>query len=121
MPASQKEVFMHGAIALDKLVKDFLDFVVTKRPYVTDQIMRASRLDEEDYDSVSDAADRVLHVMRSVEEMGTGDAEGHRVRQMRMAEIASIMHIARAFPDKAVKRLQGLPAKRLVNAGRLGR
>lgn len=120
MPATQKEVFMHAAIALDRLVKDYLDFVVTKKPYVTDQMMRASRLDEEDLDSVSDAADRVLRVMRSIEEMGTGDAEGHRVRQMRVAEIVSIMHIARAFPDKAIKRLQALPAKRLVNAGRIG-
>jgi hypothetical protein len=120
MPASQKEVFMHAAISLDKLIKEYLDFVVTKRPYVTDQIMRASRLDEEDYDSVADAADRVLRVMRNIEEMGTGDVEGHRVRQMKMAEMISIMNIARAFPDKAVKRLQALPTKRLINAGRLG-
>lgn len=120
MPASQKEVYMYGAIALDALVKDFLDFVVTKKPYIRDQVMRASRLDEEDLDSLSDAADRVLRVMRSIEEMGTGDVEGHRVRQMRVAEIASIMHIARAFPDKAVARLKALPSKRLVNAGRLG-
>lgn len=119
MPASQKEVFMHAAIAMDKLIKDYLEFVITKRPYVSDQIMRASMIHEEDLDSVSDAVDRVLHVMRGIEEMGTGDAEGHRIRQLKMAEIGSIVHIARAFPDKAIKRLKELPTKKLVYAGKI--
>ena len=115
--ATQKDVFVHAAIAMDALINDFLNFIaIGKRQYVVDQIMKASRLDEEDLDSVMDAVDRVLFVMKAVAENGTGDMEGHRVRQKKMAEIRSIMNIGRAYPDAAIKRLKALPAKRLLNA-----
>ena len=112
---TRKDVFMHAAIVMDKLIKDYLDFVITRRDYVTQRLMEASHIKEDTYEAVCEAVDSVLFIMRELEQGGLGDMTGHRLRQHRMAELKSIMHIARAFPDKALKRLKELPTKRLVN------
>ena len=78
--------------------------------------MRASYVEDEDYQSISDAVGRTLHIMKNVEELGTGDVSEHRRWQKRLAEIKSIMHIARSHPDAAIRRLQSLPTKKLLNA-----
>ena len=111
----EKEIFMQAAIAIDKITREYLDFVVTKRNYVSDRIMRASHINGETFTAINDAVDRTLHVMRDIEEMGTGDSSGHRVRQKRLAEIKSILHVARSHPGSAIKRLKVLPTKRILN------
>lgn len=112
-----KEVFMYAAIAIDRIVREYIDFVApAKREYLEERLMKASYLEDESYEAVSEAVERTLSVMRHVEEMGTGDSSGHRLRQKRIAEVKSIMHVARSHPESAIKRLQSLPSKNLVNA-----
>lgn len=111
-----KEVFMYAAIAIDKIVREYLDFVATRRQFLEERLLKASYLEDESYEAVSEAVERTLSVMRHVEEMGTGDSSGHRLRQKRIAEVKSIMHVARSHPESAIKRLQSLPSKNLVNA-----
>ena len=114
---TNKEVFMYGAIALDKITRDFMDFInPASREYLYDRIMKASTIDGDEYRDIVQAADRMLAIMKHIEENGTGDVAGHRLRQKRMAEIKSIMHIARSYPSAAIKRLKELPSKNLVNA-----
>lgn len=114
---TQKEVFMYAAIALDKITSDFLDFInPASRAYLGERVMQASAIDGDEYSDITAAVDRTLSLMKHIEENGTGDVSGHRLRQKRMAEIKSIMHIARSHPQSAIKRLKELPSKALVNA-----
>ena len=114
---TNKEVFMYAAIAINKITQDFLDFInPAAREYLGERIMRASSIDGEDYRDIVTAVDRTVGLMRHIEENGTGDVAGHRLRQKRMAEVKSIMHIARSHPQSAIKRLKELPSKNLVNA-----
>ena len=114
---TQKEVFMYGAIAVDKIVRDFMDFIAPgTREYLGERIMRASTIEGDSYHDIAVAVDRTLSIMRHIEENGTGDVAGHRLRQKRLAEVKSIMHIAQSHPQSAIKRLKELPSKNLVNA-----
>jgi hypothetical protein len=111
-----KQVFMQAAIVIDQITREYLDFIATKRQFVAERLINASAIDDDTYEAISSAVDRTLSIMRHVEEMGTGDSTGHKVRQKRLAEVKSIMHIARSHPQSALKRLDGLPKKKLVNA-----
>jgi hypothetical protein len=111
-----KEVMMYAAIALDKIVNGYLDFIATKREFLSDKMIKASCIEDETYEAISAAVVRTLHIMKNVEELGTGDATGHRLWQKRLAEIKSIMHIARSHPSAAIARLKALPSKKLMNA-----
>lgn len=112
-----KEVLMYAAVAVNQIVNGYMDFLApAKREYLAERLMRASYIEEETYQSVSEAVGRTLHIMKNVEELGSGDMTGHRQWQRRLAEVKSIMHIARSHPQAAVSRLKTLPTKKLLNA-----
>ena len=114
---TSKEVVMYAAIAIDRIVSEYLDFVSpAKREVLADRIIKASTVEEDTPRSVGLAVDRALHIMKAVEEGATGDATGHKMRQKRLAEVKSIMHIANAYPSAAIDRLRKLPSKTLANA-----
>lgn len=112
-----KEVVMYAAIAIDRIINEYLNFISpAKREVLAERLIKVSTVEEDTPSSVCAAVDRTLHIMKAVEEGGTGDSSGHKLRQKRMAEVKSIMHIASAYPSAAISRLQALPKKQLVNA-----
>lgn len=114
---TNKEVVMYAAIAIDRIVNEYLNFVSpAKRELLSERLIRASTVEEDTVRSVGAAVDRTLHIMKAIEEGGTGDSAGHKLRQKRLAEVKSIMHIANAYPSAAIDRLKSLPSKKLANA-----
>lgn len=84
----------------------------TTKERKAEQMMAASYIDELDYDTVRDAVNKTVSVMREVEyEIATSDLSQYKDRRKKAEEILSILHIGRAYPDKAIKRLKGLRPK----------
>lgn len=111
-----KEVFMYASLTLTEQMKEYIEFLSTRKQMdFGEMLIESSYIPEETYDAVIRAVDDCLSVMSVIEQDTTGDTQGHRLRMKLVSEIKSIMHIARAFPDKAIKRLKELPQKRLLN------
>lgn len=116
MSIGEKEVVMQAATTLDRMVDDYLKFLSNRKPYIADRLVSASHVKRDTFGSVVDAVNQTVGIMKMIEESCHGDTSGHRMRQKRVEEIRSIMTVAKAHPDKAIKRLKELPNKRLINA-----
>jgi hypothetical protein len=77
-----------------------------------EQMMAASSIDELEYETVREAVSKTVSVMREIEyEIVTHDLSEYKDRRRKVEEILSILHVGRAYPDKAIKRLKSLRPK----------
>lgn len=75
-------------------------------------MIEASGVDEPDYDKVVLAVNRTVSIMRDIEQdLVSHDLSKYIGRRKTVEQIKSIMHISRAYPDNAIKRLKGLRPK----------
>ena len=71
-------------------------------------LMEASQLPELDYDGIKLTVVRLSDTMRSIEMDSTGDISEMAKWRKAIDQISSIMHISRAYPKDAMKRLKRL-------------
>ena len=75
-------------------------------------MIEASGVDEPDYDKVVLAVNRTVSIMRDIEQdLVSHDLGKYIGRRKTVEQIKSIMHISRAYPDNAIKRLKELRSK----------
>jgi hypothetical protein len=84
----------------------------TPRQKAVENMIAASVIDELNYDTVRSAVNKVVYIMRSIEQdMISSDLSKYFNRRKNVEQIGSILHIGRAYPDKAIKRLRDLRPK----------
>jgi len=81
----------------------------TPRQKATENMIIASGVEELNYDTVRDAVNKVVYIMRSIEQdIVSSDLSKYFDRRRTVEQLKSILHIGRAYPDKAIKRLKDL-------------
>ena len=114
-------VGMEALITLNSLVSEYLDeFNMRPKPkepgiFLTDiefaanALIRASHSDETDYYSVMSAVNKTAGAMRDIEQnLISHDLSKYIGRRKTVEQLGSIMHISRAYPADALKRLKRL-------------
>jgi hypothetical protein len=77
-----------------------------------EMVVRASHSENVDYQSVRTAVNRTVGVMKDIEQnLINHDLSKYFERRKKVEQINSIMHISRAYPDQAIKRLKMLRPK----------
>jgi len=117
-------VNVEALVTLNALVMEYLgEFNMNLRPKEPGQsltrmeiagqkLISASGSDETDYASIMSAVNKTVGIMRDIEQdLISHDLSKYIDRRKTVEQIGSIMHISRAYPDKAVKRLKNLRPK----------
>ena len=89
----------------------------TRAEKAAENLIRASHAEETDYQSVMSAINKTVGVMRDIEQdLISHDLGKYIDRRRKVEQLGSIMHISRAYPDSALKRLKDMRPKKLVDA-----
>jgi hypothetical protein len=117
-------VGLEAIMTLNDLIMEYLDefnmhpkFDVpsvyqTQAQRAAQAMIEASGVDEPDYDKVVLAVNRTVSIMRDIEQdIVSHDLGKYIGRRKTVEQIKSIMHISRAYPDNAIKRLKELRPK----------
>ena len=117
-------VGLEAIMTLNDLIMEYLDvfnmhpkFDVpsvyqTQAQRAAQAMIEASGVDEPDYDKVVLAVNRTVSIMRDIEQdLVSHDLGKYIGRRKTVEQIKSIMHISRAYPDNAIKRLKELRLK----------
>jgi len=124
----QELVYMEASITLNDLLSEYIaefgmrpknkreDDKLTESEKQANFLVNASGIDELSYENVLSACNRTINVMKDIEyDLISGDLGEHKDRRRKVEQILSIMHIGRAYPDSAIKRLKGLRPKMTIN------
>ena len=85
---------------------------LTQAEKAAQAMIEASDIDEPEHDKVVSAVYKTISIMRGIEqELVSYDLSKYIKRRKTVEQINSIMHISRAYPDSAIKRLKGLRPK----------
>jgi hypothetical protein len=125
---NQDFVNMAAAVTLNDIVTEYIsefgmipknkkeDDKLTESEKEANFLIKASWLDDLTYDTILAACNRTIEVMKNIEyDLISGDLYEHKERRRKVEQILSIMHIGRAYPESAVKRLKGLRPKITIN------
>ena len=85
--------------------------IKTKREKGIELLINASTVNEETIDGVSLAVLSTIEAMRKLEHDSSGDITERKEFRRLIEQIKSIMHIGKAYPDDAMKRLSRLSDK----------
>jgi hypothetical protein len=89
----------------------------TRAEKAAENLIRASHAEETDYQSVMSAINKTVGVMRDIEQdLISHDLGKYIDRRRKVEQLGSIMHISRAYPDSALKRLKEMRPKKVVDA-----
>jgi len=89
----------------------------TRAEKAAENLIRASHAEETDYQSVMSAINKTVGVMRDIEQdLISHDLGKYIDRRRKVEQLGSIMHISRAYPDSALKRLKDMRPKKVVDA-----
>lgn len=126
---TQTLVGVEAVVVLNDLVMDYLDefnmrprskevgIPQTRAEKAAENLIRASYTEETDYLSVMSAINKTVGVMRDIEQdLISHDLSKYIDRRRQVEQLGSIMHISRAYPDNALKRLKALRPRRVVDA-----
>jgi hypothetical protein len=125
---NQDFVNMAAAVTLNDIVTEYIsefgmipknkkeDDKLTESEKEANFLIKASWLDDLTYDTILAACNKTIEVMKNIEyDLISGDLYEHKERRRKVEQILSIMHIGRAYPESAVKRLKGLRPKITIN------
>ena len=125
---NQDFVNMAAAVTLNDIVTEYIsefgmipknkkeDDKLTESEKEENFLIKASWLDDLTYDTILAACNKTIEVMKNIEyDLISGDLYEHKERRRKVEQILSIMHIGRAYPESAVKRLKGLRPKITIN------
>lgn len=88
----------------------------TRAEKAAENLIRASHAEETDYQSVMSAINKTVGVMRDIEQdLISHDLGKYIDRRRKVEQLGSIMHISRAYPDSALKRLKDMRPKKVVD------
>lgn len=88
----------------------------TRAEKAAENLIKASYAEETDYPSVLTTINRTVGVMRDIEQdLVSHDLSKYIDRRKKVEQLGSIMHISRAYPDNAMKRLKALKPQKVVN------
>jgi len=88
----------------------------TRAEKAAENLIRASHAEETDYQSVMSAINKTVGVMRDIEQdLISHDLGKYIDRRRKVEQLGSIMHISRAYPDNALKRLKDMRPKKVVD------
>ena len=89
----------------------------TRAEKAAENLIRASHAEETDYQSVMSAINKTVGVMCDIEQdLISHDLGKYIDRRRKVEQLGSIMHISRAYPDSALKRLKDMRPKKVVDA-----
>ena len=89
----------------------------TRAEKAAENLIRASHAEETDYQSVMSAINKTVGVMRDIEQdLISHDLGKYIDRRRKVEQLGSIMHISRAYPDSALRRLKDMRPKKVVDA-----
>ena len=122
-------VGIEAILTLNDLVMDYLnEFNMRPKPKevgipqtraekAAENLIRASHAEETDYQSVMSAINKTVGVMRDIEQdLISHDLGKYIDRRRKVEQLGSIMHISRAYPDSALKRLKDMRPKKVVDS-----
>ena len=117
-------VGIEAILTLNDLVMDYLNefnmrpkpkaagIPLTQAEKAAQAMIEASGIDEPEHDKVVSAFYKTTSIMRGIEqELVSYDLSKYIKRRKTVEQINSIMHISRAYPDNAIKRLKELRPK----------
>ena len=85
---------------------------LTQTEKAAQAMIEASDIDEPEHDKVVSSVYKTVAIMRGIEqELVSYDLSKYIKRRKTVEQINSIMHISRAYPDNAIKRLKELRPK----------
>lgn len=85
---------------------------LTQAEKAAQAMIEASDIDEPEHDKVVSSVYKTVAIMRGIEqELVSYDLSKYIKRRKTVEQINSIMHISRAYPDNAIKRLKELRPK----------
>ena len=88
----------------------------TRAEKAAENLIKASYAEETDYQSVMSAINKTVGVMRDIEQdLISHDLGKYIDRRRKVEQLGSIMHISRAYPDNALKRLKDMRPKKVVD------
>ena len=124
----QKLVGVEAVLVLNDLVMAYLDefnmrpkpkevgIPQTRAEKAAENLIKASHAEETDYGSVVSVINKTASVMRDIEQdLISHDLGKYIDRRRKVEQLNSIMHISRAYPDNAMKRLKALKPQKVVN------
>jgi len=89
----------------------------TRAEKAAENLIKSSYAEETDYQSVMSAINKTVGVMRDIEQdLISHDLGKYIDRRKKVEQLGSIMHISRAYPDNALKRLKDIRPKKVVDA-----
>ena len=126
---TQALIGVEALTTLNDLVMEYLDefnmrpkpkdvgIPQTRAEKAAENLIRASHAEETDYQSVMSAINKTVGVMRDIEQdLISHDLGKYKDRRRKVEQLGSIMHISRAYPDSALKRLKDMRPKKVVDA-----
>ena len=124
----QELVGVEAVVVLNDLVMAYLDefnmrpkpkevgIPQTRAEKAAENLIKASHAEETDYGSVVSVINKTASVMRDIEQdLISHDLGKYIDRRRKVEQLNSIMHISRAYPDNAMKRLKALKPQKVVN------
>jgi len=88
----------------------------TRAEKAAETLIRASHAEETDYQSVMSVINKTVGVMRDIEQdLISHDLSKYIDRRRKVEQLGSIMHISRAYPDSALKRLKALKPQKVID------
>lgn len=124
----QELVGVEAVVVLNDLVMAYLDefnmrpkpkevgIPQTRAEKAAENLIKASHAEETDYGAVISAINKTAGVMRDIEQdLISHDLGKYIDRRRKVEQLNSIMHISRAYPDNALKRLKELRPKKVIN------
>jgi len=125
---SQQLVGVEAIVVLNDLVMAYLDefnmrpkpkeigIPQTRAEKAAENFIKASYAEETDYQSVTSTINRTVGVMRDIEQdLISHDLSKYIDRRRKVEQLGSIMHISRAYPDSALKRLKALKPQKVID------
>jgi aromatic ring hydroxylase len=89
----------------------------TRAEKAAENLIKASYAEETDYQSVMSTINRTVGVMRDIEQdLISHDLSKYIDRRKKVEQLGSIMHISRAYPDNALKRLKSIRPQKVIDA-----
>ena len=89
----------------------------TREEKAAENLIKASYAEETDYQSVMSTINRTVGVMRDIEQdLISHDLSKYIDRRKKVEQLGSIMHISRAYPDSALKRLKEIRPQKVIDA-----
>lgn len=99
----QSAVF-ETVLALDSLINAFIKFLPSYGDKYADRILEAARSNSDEWEDLPNVLWRVAIVMNNITYEFSGDVTNLVSVRKKVEELKSILHIARSYPDNAVKR-----------------